>query len=597
MTPETHPPTSVLLKRFWCFYLRPYWLWLVLALVCMGGSALATASLAHALQPLFDDIFTSRKGSELWPLAGMILGIFLLKGFSGYGQIVALTGIGQKVTAQIQKNVFNHLMDSDVALFQNRVSGGLLSVLTYDTQILRTGMTNTILTLGRDVLTVSFLIGVMFFKDPFLASIAFVAFPVAVWPMRTFGRRMRKFSSGAQGAMEHLSIFFQQAFQGIRLIKAYGMEAHEKQSAASRIDLFLKLTLKGVRLKAALHPLMETLGGVATVSVVLYGGYHVIEGSRTTGTFISFIAALLLAYEPMKKLVHLSTELQESLSALTRLFQVLDVQPTVVDRKDARNLRLTTGRVCVQNLTFSYPGSETPVLKNISLTIPGGAKVALVGPSGAGKSTLFNLLLRFYDIKDGTLKIDDQDIANVTMASLREHFAFVGQEVHLFNETIADNIRYGSQNASFEQVREAAENASASDFIEKFPLGYETIIGENGLKISGGQRQRLAIARAMLKNAPILLLDEATAALDTQSEREVQKALERLMRGRTTLTIAHRLSTVENADIIFVLDHGCLVEQGNHMSLMKQEGLYARLVVPQLADENNGLDRENTGEN
>ncbi len=597
MTSSTHPTTWALLKRFWFSYLCRYWGGLLVSLLCMGGSALATASLAHALQPLFDDIFTNRQGAQLWPLAGMILGIFLLKGFSGYGQIIFLTGIGQKVTAHIQKNVFNHLMDSDVSLFQNRASGGLLSVLTYDTQIVRTGMTNTVLTLGRDVLTVVFLIGVMFYKDSFLATLSFVAFPIAIWPMRTFGQRMRRFSSGAQGAMEHLSIFFQQAFQGVRLIKAYGMEAHEKQEAASRIDGFLKLTLKGIRLKAGLHPLMEMLGGVATVSVVLYGGYHVIEGSRTTGAFISFIAALLLAYEPMKKLVHLSTELQEGLSALNRLFQVLDIQPTVVNRKDARPLHLTDGLVCAHHVTFSYPGSPVAALDNVSLTIPGGAKVAFVGPSGAGKSTLFNLLLRFYDFQEGSLTIDGQDIAHGTLASLREQFAFVGQEIHLFNETIADNIRYGSPQASFEQIQEAARNASAADFIEALPLGYETLIGENGLKLSGGQRQRLAIARAMLKNAPILLLDEATAALDTQSEWQVQKALERLMCGRTTLTIAHRLSTVEKADIIFVLSHGRLVEQGDHASLMAQGGLYARLVFPQLKEERSGVDRGEGWEN
>lgn len=520
---------------------------------------------------------------RLWPLATLILGIFVLKGGAGYGQMVLLNTVGQRMIATLQQELFDHLIEGDVALFQERSSGRLISLLTYDTQLLRNGLTHILLNMGRDILTLLFLIGVMIYKDPFLASIALLGFPLIVWPIQNFGRRMRKISFGSQEAMEKLHIFFQQMFQGIRLVKAYGMEAHEKARASDRIRLFLRLSLKGARVRAALHPLMEILGGVAIVIVVVYGGHQVISHTRTTGSFISFITALLLAYEPLKKLVHMHTELQESLSALTRIFHMRDTPRTIVDSPKAIDLNVQKGQIEIQNLTFAY-SDQAPLFKNLSLAIQGGQRVAIVGPSGAGKSTLFNLLLRFYDPLKGTILLDGQSIQEVTLASLRRHFAFVSQEMTLFDETVRENIQYGRLDASFEEIQQAARDAAADGFIRELPHGYETLIGEQGLKLSGGQRQRIAIARAMLKNAPILLLDEATSALDTQSEWQVQKALESLMQGRTTLTIAHRLSTVEKADHIFVLDRGTVIEQGTHASLLAMDGLYARLVVPQLQE-------------
>jgi len=570
-----------LLGRFWTAYLRHHKRALAGATVCMGAAALATALLAHVVKPLFDDIFSGHRPDRLWSLALCVLGIFVMKGAGGYGQLIFLNAVAQKIVARLQKTLFGHLIEGDLAVLQDKTSGRLISLLTYDTQVLRTGLTHLILNMGRDVLSLVFLIGVMVHEDPLLALVSFLGFPLIVWPVRSFGRRMRRIYKGSQGAMEDIHVFFQQAFQGIRLIKAYCLETYEKDQAHKFIHTFLGLNLKGTRVRAALHPLMETLGGSAIVVVIIYGGHQVMGQTRTTGSFLSFITALLLAYEPLKKLVHMNTELQEGLSALSRIFAALDTRRLIVDAPQAPPLQIRQGKIVLQDVTFGYPQAPT-LFNGLSVSIEGGQKVAFVGPSGGGKSTLLNLLLRFYDPHAGEVLVDGQSLQGVTLKSLREAVAFVGQEVTLFDETVRANIAYGRQAAAPEEVEAAARAVGAHEFIARLPQGYETLVGERGLKLSGGQRQRLAIARAMLKNAPILLLDEATSALDTESERWVQKALDRLMEGRTTVTIAHRLSTVEKADCLFVMDRGRIVESGTHQELLALGGLYGRLVVPQL---------------
>jgi len=576
-----------LIRRFWISGLRQHKASLGGSFVCMGISALGTALLAHSVKPLFDDIFSGQHPERLWSLAALIMGVFLMKGGGGYGQMVLLNSVSQRVVARLQKRVFDHLIDADLELFQVRSSGTLISLLTYDIQVLRTGMTHLILNMGRDVLSLVFLVGVMVREDLFLALMACVGFPLIIWPIRSFGRKMRKIYAGSQGAMGNIHVFFQQAFQGIRLIKAYGLETLEKDRAGQVIGSFLSLSLKGTRIRAALHPLMEVLAGVAIVVVIIYGGHQVMAHARTTGSFLSFMTALLLAYEPVKKLVHMNTELQEGLSALSRLFGALDTQRKVYDHPQARPLQVTQGQIDVRQVTFAYPHSQ-PLFKNVSLTLKGGEKVAVVGPSGGGKSTLLNLLLRFYDPQEGEIVVDGQPLTEVTLKSLHQAVAFVGQEVTLFDETVFQNIAYGRPGALREDVESAARAAGAHEFVMELAQGYDTLVGESGLKLSGGQRQRLAIARAMLKDAPILLLDEATSSLDTVSEHLVQQALERLMVGRTTVTIAHRLSTVEKADRIFVMVRGAIVAVGTHQELLAEGGVYARLVVPQLE----GMDAE-----
>jgi len=416
----------------------------------------------------------------------------------------------------------------------------------------------------------------MFYQDWLLATLACIAFPLAFRPMQRIGKRMRRVSANTQAETGQFMTLLNQTFQGARYVKAYGMESYEMSRAQRLIESLYRLVEKAQRVRSISSPLMEALGGIAIALVILYGGHQVLNGARTPGAFFSFIAALLLAYQPLKTLAGLNANLQEGLAAAQRLFTVLDIEPAIGDRDGARVLHVTGGEVRFEDVDFAYE-SGAQALRGVTLEIPAGKTVALVGASGAGKSTIMNLIPRFYDVAAGAVLVDGQDVRDVTLASLRAAIGLVSQEVSLFDDTIRANIAYGRFGASEEEIVAAAKTAAADEFIRGLPQGYDTMVGEHGVKLSGGQRQRLSIARAMLKNAPILLLDEATSALDTESERQVQGALKNLTQGRTTLVIAHRLSTVIGADIIYVIDNGRVVERGSHADLLRRDGAYARL--------------------
>jgi subfamily B ATP-binding cassette protein MsbA len=375
-----------------------------------------------------------------------------------------------------------------------------------------------------------------------------------------------------------------QTFQGMRVVKAYGMQEYEKGRIQVLVEKLFELSFKAARIRAMVSPIMETLGGIAITVVIAYGGIQVIEGDSTTGELFSFITALLMAYEPMKKLANLNVSIQEGLAGAQRLFNALDTEPVILDKPGARKLGNIKGAISLSDVTFSYDTDE-PALSGVNLVVPAGKRIALVGPSGAGKSTILNLIPRFYDIDEGQVSIDGIDVRDVTMASLQQNIALVSQEITLFDDTVRANIAYGRSGTSDEDIYEAARHAAAHEFILELPQGYETQVGEQGVKLSGGQRQRLAIARAMLKNSPVLLLDEATSALDTESERQVQVALDELMSGRTTLVIAHRLSTVVGADVIYVIEDGKITQSGSHDALIEQGGPYANLYALQFAAE------------
>ena len=557
---------------------------IALAFLCMGLTAGSTALRAWLMEPVLDRIFIARDASLLLLLGGAALVLALIKGFADYGQTVLMNRVGQRVIADIQIASFARLLRADLAYFNATSSGLLISRLTNDVGLLRNAAGNVLAGIGRDAVTVVFLVGLMFYQDWALALIAFFAFPLAIRPIIAIGRRMRRVSANTQAEMGQLTTLLSQTFQGARHVKAYGMEEYEERRAGRLIERIFALVDRANRTRSRATPMMEALGGAAIAVVILYGGQQVISGARTPGAFFSFITALLLAYQPVKALAILNANLQEGLAAAQRVFQVLDIEPAIHDRPGAQPLSVGTGEVRFEQVRFGYhPGAVA--LDEISLTVPGGGTVALVGPSGAGKSTMLNLIPRFYEVDHGAISIDGQDVRAVALASLRGAIALVAQEVSLFDDTVRANIAYGRFGASGEEIEAAAAAAGADRFIRELPQGYDTLVGEHGVLLSGGQRQRLAIARAMLKDAPILLLDEATSALDSESERQVQAALRSLMRGRTTIVIAHRLSTVIGADLICVLDRGHIVETGRHAQLLVRNGLYTRLYETQFASE------------
>jgi subfamily B ATP-binding cassette protein MsbA len=580
---KTPKPTS-LVRRFGRGFLMPFWPLLVGAALCMVIDAALMLVLVNYAQPLVDDVLSCGQLRPLIPIVFIIIGASILRGGVEYAHALLMTIVGQRSTANFQAAIFGRLIKTDLAFFTHYPSGGLLSLLTYDTQLLRVGITQTMVSLVRDGLTVIFLTFAMFQKDFVLASVACVLLPLLLFPMVHLARFVRRISTASQEAMASMNSFFQEAFHGVRVIKAYGMEDTEAELSKEKINTFVQLKIRSSRARAMIHPIMETLGGITLVAVILYGGYQVVSGAKTPGALMSFLLALVASYKPFKKVADLNTYFQEILASLKRLFEAYDTKPHVKDLPDAKPLLLGRGDISFENIHFTYPGSEQKVFKDFSCHIKGGTRVAFVGPSGSGKSTLFNLLLRFYDLDFGHIVIDKQSIRDITIQSLREHIAFVGQDFSLFDATVVENITYGTQEASDKAIREASQAAFADAFIQELPQGYETRVGERGQILSGGQRQRVAIARAFLRNAPILLLDEATSALDTQSELWVQRALDQLMEGRTTLMIAHRLSTVEKSDCIFVMNHGQIVEEGTHEQLLKKSGLYAKLVIPQLYD-------------
>ncbi|MBL6598139.1 MAG: lipid A export permease/ATP-binding protein MsbA [Alphaproteobacteria bacterium] len=575
--------TRILVKRLFGEHIRPHIGLLLLAVSLMAVVAATTAALAFLMETILDDVFTARDRSSLYTAAAIVMAVFLLKGMATYGQNVLVSFVGQRILADLQKRMFAHLLRADLAYFHDQSSGGLISRFINDVEKMRGTVASVFTAIGRDSLTIIFLVAVMFYQDWLLAVASFFAFPTAILPLVNIGKRMRKVSANTQRELGQFTTLLNEVFQGARHVKAYGMEAYERKRADTVIEQIFSLVFRAARTKAAAYPIMETLGGTAIVVVICYGGWQVIEGTRSTGTFFSFVTALLLAYDPVKKLVNLNAQLQEGLAAADRVFEILDVEPAILDRPDAKEMEVAKGDIEFADVTFGY-GDGPPALRGVSFAVEAGKTVALVGQSGAGKSTVLNLIPRFFDTNSGRISVDGHDIRDLTIASLRANIALVSQDVTLFDDTIEANIAYGRAGATPEEVREAARNASAHAFIEEMPEGYATVVGEHGVKLSGGQRQRVAIARAMLKDAPILLLDEATSALDTESERAVQAALGILMEGRTTIVIAHRLSTIQSADMIHVVDAGRIVESGRHLELLARDGVYANLHRLQFSD-------------
>ena len=582
---QKHQSTLYLIRRLIRESVRNYLGWIGLALACMALMAVTTGLSAWLMKPVVNEVFIKHDRDILWLIGGAVMATFLVKGLATYGQATLMSYVGMRIIADTQNRLFAHLARMDLAFFHNAKTGKLISRFTIDINQMRVAVSNGLTGIGKEFLSLVALVTVMFMQDWRLAVISFFVFPVAVLPIVRIGRRMRRVTANTQEEQGQFTSLLEQTFQGIRVVKAYSMVGYEKGRVAEIVKRIFRLTFRAERTRALSSPIMETLGGLAVSVVIVYGGLQVIEQELDAGSFFSFITALLLAYEPMKKLANLNASIQQGLAGAERLFTVLDMEPSIREKPDARELTVREGTIRLDDVRFAYvPGK--PALDGVDIVVPAGKTVALVGPSGAGKSTILNLIPRFYDVDSGSVTIDGVDVRDATIASLFAGIALVSQEITLFDDTVRANIAYGRAGASEDDIVAAARHAAAHDFIVDLPQGYETVVGERGVKLSGGQRQRLAIARAMLKNARILLLDEATSSLDTESERQVQAALVTLMEGRTTLVIAHRLSTIVDADVINVIDAGRIVESGSHAELLARGGVYAHLYALQFADQN-----------
>jgi subfamily B ATP-binding cassette protein MsbA len=542
----------------------------------MAAIAAATGGQARLIEPALDRVLVTGDTQLVWMIPLAFFAISVLKGFASYGQSVLMQQVGLRVVTTVQSQMFERIVAADLAFIQGDATGKLISRFTNDVNYLRNAVIKTVTGSVRDLLTVIVLVGVMFYTHWVMAMLVFVVFPLSLWPIIYIGRRLRRIAANTQAELGVLTALLDDVFKGARQVKAYGMEAHEQQRADTMFESIFRFVLKSAAVRARSYPIMESLGGLAIASVLCYGGYQVLNGETTVGKLIAFLTALVMAYQPVRGLAAMNASLQEGLAAAQRIFAMIDHRPSIVDAPDAAPLKVGRGVIRLDGVHFAY-GGDIPALRGVTIDIPAGATVALVGPSGAGKSTVLNLLLRFHDVSDGSITIDGQDIRQATIQSLHQSIALVSQEIGLFDISVRDNIAYGDPHADDAAIVAAAKAAAAHEFIAELPQGYDTRIGERGLRLSGGQRQRLSIARAMLRDAPILLLDEATSALDTQSEQQVRAALKRLMANRTTLVIAHRLSTIADADIIYVLDNGQVAEQGTNAELLARGGLYARL--------------------
>jgi subfamily B ATP-binding cassette protein MsbA len=555
----------------------------VLATIAMLTVSGTTALLAFMVKPVLDDVFFAKRTEMLYLLPLLVIILYFIKGAMTYTHQYQMSYIGNGTINRLRDELFSHIQRQSLSFFDHQPSGELISRIAYDVNLLQESVTRVVTGFFKDAFTAAGLTFIIFYREWRLALFALVAFPLAVLVIVRVGKRLRGISARSQEAMARLYTILQESILGQRIVKAFTREDYESERFARQNLEYFRIRVKQTATRELTPPIMELLGALGMAGIIFYGGYNVIKGTSTPGTFFSFLAALLMLYQPVKGLSGVHNTIQEGLAAAQRVFGMLDLEPTIQDRPGALALPIISRDIVYRGVSFTY--DDRPVLQEIDLTVGRGEVVALVGPSGAGKTTLLNLLPRFYEVTQGAIMIDGHDLREVTLASLRAQMGLVTQQTILFNDTVRYNVAYGRIEAAEEEIIAALKDAYAYDFVKQLPKGLDTMIGEQGVRLSGGERQRLAIARALLKDPPILILDEATSSLDSEAEREVQQALDRLIKGRTTLVIAHRLSTVRNADRIIVMADGRIVEAGSHPELMQQDGLYKRLYEMQFREE------------
>ncbi len=569
--------------------IKDSWHVMFMAMVCMMVMSAGTAAAAYLLKPAIDDVFINKdvRMLKLIPLAIVI--VYFIRSVAMYGQEYLMSYVGQNIIRRLRNILYNSIQDLPLSFFQKEKTGVLMSRVTNDVNIIKAMVSVAVTGSLRDCFAIMGLTFVIFYQIWELALIAFIVLPVSFYPIVIFGRKVRKVSTGCQEAMADMSSFLHETFAGNKIVKAFGMEPYEKKRFFEKTRRLLRLEMKEVKARAISSPINLFLGGVGAAAIIWYGGSRVIAGDYTTGTFISFLAAVLLLYAPIKNLSKLNNAIQQGLAATDRVFDIIEKKSEVKEQENPVVIKPGPHSVIFKNVSFKY--EKGMVLKDININAKAGEILALVGMSGGGKTSLVNLIPRFYDVSKGSILIDETDIRDCSISSLREQIAIVTQDPILFNDTIKNNIAYGNRNASKDEIERAAKAAYAYDFIQSFPDKFDTTIGELGGRLSGGEKQRICIARALLKDAPILILDEATSSLDTESEMLVQKALENLMKGRTTFVIAHRLSTISYAHRIVVIVNGKIVEEGKHDELLESHGEFHKLYQMQFA---NGKIERNT---
>jgi subfamily B ATP-binding cassette protein MsbA len=575
--------TFYLVKRIAKEYIFPHYKTFLLSVSLMLVIAGTTSLHAWLIKPALDSVFVKQDTTALIFIPIVVLIVTIIKGFSTYFQLLTMNVLSLRITSDMRVRLYSHFIKSDIAKLHNTSSGDMIARILNEIGSV-VGLIGTCINgFVKQLFTLGALIGVMFYQSVELSLIAFIGFPLAAYPIYKLGRRLRRLSFSNQEMAGKFNSQMSDTLQYSKLVKAYHCEDFEIGRMSQIIEGIFKMGKKISRISLIASPFVESLAGVGVALVIWYGGHQVVTGQTTPGAFFSFFAAMMMAYKPLKSVSGMNTGVQMGLAAAGRLYKLLDEKPTIIDKPNAVDLKSVRGDIEFSNVTFAYENTENrkPALSNINFTAPAGKTVALVGHSGGGKSTIMSMILRFYDPQSGAIELDGRDIRDLTLKSLRNSMSVVNQEVMLFDDTIIENIRYGKTDATEEQIIHAAKLAEADEFIQQLPEKYQARVGQNGIRLSGGQRQRIAIARAILYDAPILLLDEATSALDPISEKLIKDALAKLTKNRTTIVIAHRLSTVIHADKIIVISNGEAIEEGTHQQLIDKGGAYANLYLKQ----------------